>query len=104
MPAQKPDIYVALLRAINLGSTNKVPMKDVALMFADAGCASVKTYIQSGNVVFTAPKGVCEGLCEEMSKEIEKRFGHQPPMMLRTLTQMEDVVRKKSVRKAGRRR
>jgi hypothetical protein len=43
-------------------------------------------------------------LCEEMSKEIEKRFGHQPPMMLRTLTQMEDVVRKKSVRKAGRRR
>jgi uncharacterized protein (DUF1697 family) len=93
MPAQKPDIYVALLRAINLGSINKVPMKELALMFADAGCASVTTYIQSGNVVFTAPKGVCDSLCEKMSKQIEKRFGHKPPMMLRTAAQMAGVVR-----------
>jgi uncharacterized protein (DUF1697 family) len=95
------DVYVALLRAINLGSINKVPMKDLALMFADAGCASVKSYIQSGNVVFTAPKGVCDGLCEKMSTQIEKRFGHKPPMMLRTAGQMAKVVRYNPYAKPG---
>ena len=46
--------HVALLRGINVGGKNPLPMKDLAQMFAGAGCANVRTYIQSGNVIFEA--------------------------------------------------
>ena len=49
--------HVALLRGINVGGKNVLPMKDLAEMFADAGCTNVRTYIQSGNVIFEAPAG-----------------------------------------------
>ena len=44
--------YVALLRAINLGSHNKIAMADLAAMFADLGMHEPRTLILSGNVVF----------------------------------------------------
>ena len=50
-----PDMYAALLRGINVGGKNMLPMKDLAAMFVAAGCANVQTYIQSGNVIFSAP-------------------------------------------------
>jgi uncharacterized protein (DUF1697 family) len=85
--------YVALLRGVNVGGKNKLPMKDLAEMFAKAGCSGVKTYIQSGNVVFTASETLCDGLAERVSEQIEKQFGHKPPMVLRSLQQMTEVVR-----------
>jgi uncharacterized protein (DUF1697 family) len=52
--------YIALLRAVNVGGTGKLPMSDLKAMCVSAGFASVKTYIASGNVVFgsaqTAPQ------------------------------------------------
>ena len=46
--------YVALLRGINVGGKNKIAMSALATMFTDAGCRSVRTHIQSGNIVFCA--------------------------------------------------
>ena len=39
--------YVALLRGINLGNKNKLPMKELSSLFSTAGCSDVETYIQS---------------------------------------------------------
>jgi len=47
--------YVALLRAVNVGGTGKLPMADLKAMCADAGFRNVETYIASGNVVFDSP-------------------------------------------------
>ncbi len=44
--------YVALLRGVNVGGKNKLPMKDLAAIFTRAECGGVQTYIQSGNVIF----------------------------------------------------
>ena len=46
--------YAALLRGINVGGKNKLPMPGLAALFAERGCTAVQTYIQSGNVVFQA--------------------------------------------------
>src|SRR5205823_11057642 len=46
--------YVAILRAINLGAHNRISMKDLQRLFADLGHDDVSTYVQSGNVVFSA--------------------------------------------------
>ena len=93
MPKPQQEVYVALLRGVNMGGKNKLPMKDLAEIFAMAGCDGVKTYIQSGNVVFTAPEKLCSGLPAKVAKEVNKRFGHGPAMTLRSLQQMLDIVR-----------
>ena len=48
--------FVALLRAVNVGGTGKLPMSDLKAMCEELGFASVRTYIASGNVVFTSRK------------------------------------------------
>ena len=45
-------VYIAFLRAINVGGTGMLPMKDLAALCTDLGLKDVRTYIQSGNVVF----------------------------------------------------
>ena len=50
------NTYVALLRGINVGGKHKLPMKDLVEVFAAAECGDVRTYIQSGNVVFTGTR------------------------------------------------
>jgi len=48
--------YIALLRAVNVGGTGKLPMEDLRALCAEAGFAKVRTFIASGNVVFSCRK------------------------------------------------
>ncbi len=74
-----PYQYVALLRGVNVGGKNKLPMKELAEMFVLAGCTGVRTFIQSGNVLFNAPVKVTKQIRIAIPEQIEKRFGHRPP-------------------------
>ena len=47
-----PASHLALLRGINVGGKNKILMKDLSAMFVKPGCKNVRTFIQSGNVIF----------------------------------------------------
>lgn len=85
--------HVALLRGINVGGKNSLPMKDLAAMFERAGCGSVRTYIQSGNVVFDAPAPLIKTLAAKIAGDIEKRFGFRAPVVLRSAAELDDAVR-----------
>jgi uncharacterized protein (DUF1697 family) len=93
--------HLALLRGINLGPKNKIPMPDLAEVFTKAGCKDVRTYIQSGNVIFEAIPEISIRLPELIAKEIQKRFGHKVPVMLRTTGEMREVVRENPFFKEG---
>jgi uncharacterized protein (DUF1697 family) len=82
---------VALIRGINVGGRNKVAMADLRAAFEDAGFDSVRTYIQSGNVVFgtTASATSLESSIETM---LERRFKIPLVVVVRTQTQMRKVV------------
>lgn len=84
--------YAALLRGINVGGKNKLPMKDLAELFAAAGCRNVETYIQSGNVVFDAPASVARRVPQAISKAIEQQFGYRVPLVLRSGAELARVV------------
>lgn len=84
--------HVALLRGINVGGKNVLPMKDLAGMFAKVGCTNVRTYIQSGNVIFEAPVGALN-VAEVVGASIEKRFGFRIPIILRTSRQVLQIIR-----------
>jgi uncharacterized protein (DUF1697 family) len=85
--------YLALLRGINVGGKNKLPMRDLTTLFEEAGCDHVRTYIQSGNVLFTAVPDVAAALPHLIAAQIAARFGYQTPVILRTTAQMAGVVR-----------
>ena len=68
-------------------------MKDLAEIFAKAGCANVRTYIQSGNVLFRATRTIADALPPRITEQIAKRFGCQVPVVLRTTEQFAAAVR-----------
>ncbi len=84
--------YVALLRGVNVGGKNILPMKDLAAMFTAAGCTQVQTYIQSGNVVFRAAPGRTKLIAAEVAEQIESAFGLRVPLVMRSASQMSEVV------------
>ena len=80
---------VALLRGINVGGNRSVPMADLAAIFAEAGGADVRTYIQSGNVVFSAARVAEVGRRAESL--LLQKFGFSVPIMVRTAARMAFV-------------
>lgn len=85
--------HVALLRAVNLGPHNKLPMKDLASYFESAGATDVKTFINSGNVVFSAPASKMSAIDKKVRAAIEKKHGFEAPMVFRTAAELAKVLR-----------
>lgn len=94
-------VYVALLRGINVGGKNKLPMSALAEIFAEAGCTDVRTYIQSGNVVFSAPPILGRRLPDLISKRIADRLGLRVPVVLRTAEDIRLVAEANPFLRAG---
>ena len=95
-----PGKYVALLRGINVGGNNKLPMKDLVSIFEKSGCRNVVSYIQSGNVVFECATNVA-GVENLVGAAIEKKFGFNPPLVLRRAADLENVLKRNPFLKAG---
>jgi uncharacterized protein (DUF1697 family) len=96
-----PTTYVALLRGINVGGKNKLPMKDLGEMFVEAGCRQVRTYIQSGNVIFAADPDLVPALPSSIMAQIAQRFGYRIPVILRTSAEIDTVLRRNPFIEAG---
>lgn len=94
-------MHVALLRGINVGGNNRLLMKDLTGLFATAGCTDVSTYIQSGNVIFNAPKSILKKLPELIAGQISKQFGFEVPLILRSSEQLENTLNNNPFLKAG---
>jgi uncharacterized protein (DUF1697 family) len=84
--------FVALLRGINVGGKNLLPMRALIDMFIDAGCSDVRTYIASGNVVFAAPQRLAEELPERIGRAIAHHFGFSCVAMVRSAQSVARVV------------
>ena len=81
--------YIGLLRGVNVGGHNKVSMSALRELVASLGHADVTTYIQSGNVVFTSKKDVSP---TSLERAIEKEFGFDISLVLRTRAELKRVV------------
>lgn len=84
--------YVALLRGINVGGNRKVDMKQLTALFEDAGFESVKTYINSGNVIFQHTKHSTKELTHTIESIIKKKFGFEVPVVIRTQQEISQTV------------
>lgn len=67
--------WVLLLRAVNVGGNNTVPMKDLAALLTDLGHEDVRTYLNTGNATFTSSKRSAKVLAAEVEKGLHSRLG-----------------------------
>lgn len=82
---------IALLRGINVGGANKLPMAGLRALCADLGWTDVGTYIQSGNVVARAA-GSRAKVEDELETGIAGRFGMKIPVIVRTLSEWQAYI------------
>ena len=83
--------YALLLRGVNVGTKNSLPMADLRSMLSKAGCIDVQTYVQSGNAVFGTSLGT-PALTKVVEQALEKYMGRPIATTLRTLAQMKDII------------
>lgn len=84
--------YVALLRGINVGGKNKLSMADLVAIFERCGACDVRTYIQSGNVIFQASRKIAGGLAAAVQSAISLTSGLRVPILLRTAGDWKKLI------------
>jgi len=84
--------YIAFLRGINVSGQKLVKMETLRQALTDSGFEDVKTYIQSGNILFTAEDQPANQLIISIENLIEKTFGFRTDVILRKLTEIEFIV------------
>jgi uncharacterized protein (DUF1697 family) len=84
--------YLALLRGINVGGKNLVKMADLRMAFERMGFDDVATYIQSGNVLFRAPRQKREELAARIESALSRRFGVDLKVVLLTQANLRAVI------------
>src|SRR2546426_1656886 len=91
--------YVAFLRAINVGGQKLIKMQELARIFASAGFKNVRTFIQSGNVIFDSRSGNSAVLAKKIERALQQTLGYKVVVMLRTLAEIQEIVKRNPFKK-----
>jgi len=84
--------YVAFLRGINVGGKNKIKMETLREIFGSLGFETVKTYINSGNVIFETVETAGKELAVKIESAIEKEFALKIKVIVRKMSEIENIV------------
>ncbi len=83
---------VALLRGVNVGGRNALPMANLRAMAEQLGFAPVSTYLQSGNLVFGAPNGPTAPIVSALERAIGHALGREARILLRSADELAQLV------------
>lgn len=86
------NTHVALLRAVNVGGTGKLPMEDLRALCRDAGFGNIRTYIASGNVVFDSDRDA-RSVREELEARLAAYAGRPVGVLIRSAAQLAAILR-----------
>ena len=84
--------YIAVLRAINLGSHNKIAMSDLRAMLEKVGCAEPRTVVLSGNVVFKSRLGSADKVEQLLEAASTKHLGVTTDYFVRTASEWHAII------------
>ena len=84
--------YIALLRGINVGGHKKIMMADLRIIFEKFGFLAVRSYIQSGNVIFQSNEVDTKKLEKLIENALEKAYGFLVPVIILTRSKLEKIV------------
>ncbi len=84
--------WIALLRGINVGGNHPLPIRDLAGHLEAVGCNDVRTYIQSGNAVFTAPRKSGAARGKQIADRIEAHHGFRPSVLVLCADELKQIA------------
>ncbi|MBC7475689.1 MAG: DUF1697 domain-containing protein [Candidatus Sericytochromatia bacterium] len=84
--------YTALLRGINVSGHNKIKMSDLSLLFESLDFKGIKTYIQSGNVIFQGENLNHQELEKKISDKIFEVFSFKVSIIIKTVEQLKNII------------
>lgn len=85
-------VIVSMLRGVNVGGHNQIKMDALRALFLSLKLRDAQTYVQSGNVIFRTEERDLDRLAKRIQSGIERRFGFGPDVVLRTCSELRDVV------------
>src|SRR5262249_31484717 len=86
------EVFAALLRGVNVGGRGKLSMPDLVRVFESLEHDDVKSYIQSGNVVFRSADSRPASVSAALERAIADRFGLETRVILRTHSELEAIA------------
>jgi uncharacterized protein (DUF1697 family) len=87
-------VLISLLRGVNIGGHHKIKMDALRALYESLGLKSVRTYVQSGNVIFKTNERDVGRLTQKIESAIERTFGFRPDVVIRTTAELEDTIRR----------
>ncbi|GAA4606582.1 DUF1697 domain-containing protein [Actinoallomurus liliacearum] len=84
--------YAALLRGVNVTGNSRLAMADLRAWLAELGYTDVRTHLNSGNAVFTAPEEPTERIAAAIEDRLTARLGRAVPVVVRTAAELAAVV------------
>ena len=84
--------YIAFLRGVNISGKNKVPMAELKKGFEEMGFSEVRTYLNSGNVIFSSDEGDMERFTNQIETMIKRQFGVDTPVFVISKERLEDIL------------
>ena len=85
--------YIALLRGINVSGKNKVPMAELKKYFESLGVMEVKTYLNSGNVIFSSADKNVTALIDQVERMMQRELGLDIPVFIIPQEELADILR-----------
>jgi uncharacterized protein (DUF1697 family) len=85
-------VIVSMLRGVNVGGHNQIKMEALRTLYEALGFEDVRTYVQSGNVIFRARQKNSEALATKIQDAIERAFGFRPAVLVRTTEELKRAV------------
>ena len=86
------SMFVSLLRGINVAAQKTIRMADLKALYEQLGFSHVRTYLQSGNVVFESPDQAAETLAETIEAQIERSFDFPVSILMRNGRELQQVI------------
>jgi uncharacterized protein (DUF1697 family) len=84
--------YLGLLRGINVGGNSLIKMADLKDALTTSGLTNVRTYIQSGNIIFDSPSQDKQALTKQIEKTITSSFSFIVPLVLFSIQEWADII------------
>jgi len=85
-------IYISMLRGINVGGSKKILMKDLISLYESLGFKNVRTYVQSGNVIFDDSEKNAGKLEEKIEKKIKVAYGYDVKVIIRKAEDLRKIL------------
>jgi uncharacterized protein (DUF1697 family) len=89
--------YVALLRGVNVGKAKRVPMGRLQALLLSLGYRSVSTLLNSGNVVFSAPRSTSAKHAEAIAQALEAEFNFEVPVVVKSAVELTRIIKENTL-------